>query len=254
MNLSYSLAYSLSSETFTEAPSSYVNPDKIPTYAKNNRFPRFLEVTVQYDRECFIPVLGLDATLDAIDTAIGEDSDNRPIKISYPLYVTDKYQNKRTADSIIQTINKTPVTWRLSEIITSKGLHYYGGQGLIFDEDWNLMMMCGYLIYIDRTNNIINIVRPECYISPDVFTENDILSKAVIKKVIPYISSHSINIPFTIQAHSAVIHDRASFFKGASVIIEPLKKWIYTTQSPYNIERLDEDIWRLLNENRGDLV
>lgn len=254
MNLSYALEYSLSSEIFAEAPDAYVDRRRVSKYADNTRFPRFLEVTIQYDTDCFIPVVGLSNTLKCInDVLIDEDSDDRPIKISYPLYVTDTYVNKRTSDSIIQFISKVSRTHRLREIVTSKGLRYYGGQGLIFDKDWNLMMMCGYVINIDRANVAINVKRHECHVSPDVFNKNDILSKTIIKKIIPYISSHRLHISSSI-INSDALYNSSISVSGAPVIIEPLKKWVYTTQSPYNIDRLDDDIWSFLNENRNDLV
>ena len=252
MTLSYSLEESIRNTLFKEGEirDCRVNVD-LPHYEDNSIYSRFFEITVPCEGTCFIPVLGMLATLHLISYRFEQESP-QPIKISYPLYVgaTD---TKRTADSIIQSINRCPVRARLCNIKTSKGLDYYGGQGLIFDENWAPLMICGFIIDIDIDGRTISIKHPICYVSPSVFENNDLLSKAIIKKIIPFISSRSILIPEVI-IHSPNVYYRSSDFCDIPVTIKPLGEYFRTPLFLNNKEDVSDSIWEFLSTNITDLL
>ena len=253
MTISYTLQNSLRNETFTEGGSRWYNNASIaPNYQNNAVFSRFLEVVIPYDGECFIPVLGLSNTINYIQQWFDRAHPTQPVKLSYPLYVGGS-ETKRTADSIIQSINRCPSNLRLSNIKTSKGLDYYGGQGLIFDEHWNPLMLCGFIVNIDRINKHITVVRPVCYISPVVFESNDILSKAIVKKVIPYISMQGVSVPSILRTSSYLIVD-STRFRNVPVTIESINNYFISPASPTIIEGLNDSIWDFLSENVIDLI
>lgn len=253
MTISYALERSLRNETFSENESRWYNNTSItPNYQNNTVFSRFLEVVIPYDGECFIPVLGLSKTLSYIQQWFDTVHPTQAVKLSYPLYVGGS-ETKRTADSIIQYINRCPNSLRLSNIKTSKGLDYYGGQGLIFDEHWNPFMLCGFIINIDRINKHITVVRPVCYVSPVVFESNDILSKAIIKKVIPYMSMQGVSVP-SILISSSNLTFNSNRFMNVPVTIEFINNYFTSSASPNMIENLDDSIWDFLLENVNDLV
>ena len=149
MTLAYSLEESIRNTLFKEGGirDYEVNVD-LPHYEDNSIYSRFFEIIVPCEGTCFIPVLGMRATLNLIRYRFEQESP-QPIKISYPLYV-GAIDTKRTADSIIQSINRCPVRASLCNIKTSIGLDYYGGQGLIFDENWAPLMICGFIIDIGK--------------------------------------------------------------------------------------------------------
>ena len=253
MTISYALQNSLWNETFAEGESRWYNNASIaPNYQNNAVFSRFLEVVIPYDGECFIPVLGLSNTINYIQQWFDRAHPTQPVKLSYPLYVGGS-ETKRTADSIIQSINRCPSNLRLSNIKTSKGLDYYGGQGLIFDEHWNPLMLCGFIINIDRINKHITVMKPVCYISPVVFESNDILSKAIVKKVIPYISMQGVSVPSILRTSSYLIVD-STRFRNVPVTIESINDYFISPASPTIIEGLDDSIWDFLSENVIDLI
>lgn len=253
MTISYALQSSLWNETFAEEESRWYNNASIaPNYQNNAVFSRFLEVVIPYDGECFIPVLGLSNTISYIQQWFNSVHPTQPVKLSYPLYVGGS-EIKRTADSIIQSINRCPSNLRLSNIKTSKGLDYYGGQGLIFGEHWNPLMLCGFIINIDRINRHITVVRPVCYISPVVLENNDILSKAIVKKVIPYISMYGVSVPFILRGRSYLTVD-STRFRNVPVTIESINHYFISPASPTVIEGLDDSIWDFLSENVNDLI
>lgn len=257
--ISYALESSLRNNTFAEGENNWYPPASIAVnYQNNTVFSKFFEVIVPYNGECFIPVLGLLDTLSHIQSWLDSIDPAQSIKFSYPLYVGGE-ETRKTADSIIQSINRCSRSRRLAHIKTCKGLDYYGGQGLIFDELWNPFMVCGFIINVDGINKTMSFVRPVCYVSPTVFVNGDILSKAIIKKVIPYISLHGISVPY---------RDRILFntneFKNVTVTITPIKGFIVSPtkpgtiksldKKPDTIENLDDSIWEFLHKNISDLI
>lgn len=253
MTISYALEGSLRNETFAERGDRWYNNAQIaPNYQNNAVFSRFLEVVLPYDGECFIPALGLSNTLSYIQQWFDSVHPTQPVKLSYPLYVGGS-ETRRTADSIIQSINRCPSSHRLANIKTSKGLDYYGGQGLIFDEHWNPLMLCGFIINIDRINRAMTVVRPVCYVSPVVFESNDILSKAIVKKVIPYMSMQGVAVP-SIFRSSSYLTFNSNRFRNVPVTIEFINDYFTSPASPNVIENLDGSIWDFLLENVNDLV
>ena len=250
MVISRALEYSLNNETFAEGPNRYIPRPPI-NYEDNTVFSRFFEVVLPYDGECFIPVLGLSNTLRYIRSWLDSVNPTQPVKLSYPLYV-GKSETKRTANSIIQSINHCESNLRLTNVETSKGLNYYGGQGLIFNEHWVPFMLCGFIMNIDRTSRTIHIIKPVCYISPVVFESNDLLSKAIIKKVIPYLSIHGVLAP-TIFRNYSVLYNYDSFWH-VPISIKYINDYFICPVEPNIIESLDDSIWSFLRENVNDLV
>ena len=257
--ISYALESSLRNNTFAEGENNWYPPASIAVnYQSNTVFSKFFEVIIPYNGECFIPVLGLSEALSRIQNWLDSIDPAQFIKFSYPLYVGGE-ETRKTADSIIQSINRCSRSRRLAHIKTCKGLDYYGGQGLIFDELWNLFMVCGFIINVDGINKTMSFVRPVCYVSPTIFVNGDILSKAIIKKVIPYISLHGISVPYRDR-----ILFNTSEFRNVTVTIAPIKGFIVsptkpgTTKSldgkPDTIENLDDSIWEFLRKNISDLI
>lgn len=250
MVISRALEYSLNNETFAEGRNRNI-PRPAINYEDNTVFSRFFEVVLPYDGECFIPILGLSDTLRYIRSLPDSVNPTQSVKLSYPLYV-GKSETKRTADSIIQSINNCESNLRLTNIETSKGLNYYGGQGLIFNEHWVPFMLCGFIMNIDSTSRTIHIIKPVCYISPVVFESNDLLSKAIIKKVIPYLSIHGISVPTIFRTYN-VLYNYNSFWH-VPISIKYINDYFICPVKPTIIENLDDSIWSFLRENVNDLV
>lgn len=257
---SYALESSLRNNTFAEGEDNWYQPASIAVNHQNNTvFSKFFEVTVPYNGECFIPILGLSNTLSCIQDWFASVAPAQFTKFSYPLYVGGE-ETRKTADSIIQSINRCSRGRRLAHIKTCKGLDYYGGQGLIFDELWNPFMVCGFIINVDGINRTMSVVRPVCYVSPTVFLNGDILSRAIIKKVIPYISLHGISVPY----RGRIPFNNTNEFRNVSVTIAPIKGFIVSPtkpgtiksldREPDTIENLDNSIWEFLRKNISDLV
>lgn len=257
---SYALESSLRNDTFAEGEDNWYQPAPIAVnYQNNTVFSKFFEVIIPYNGECFIPILGLSDTLSRIQDWLDTIDPTQFIRLSYPLYVGGE-ETRKTANSIIQSINRCSRSCRLAHIKTCKGLDYYGGQGLIFDELWNPFMVCGFIINVDGINKTMSVVRPVCYVSPTIFVNGDILSKAIIKKVIPYISLHGISVPCI----GRIPFNNTNEFRIVTVTIAPIKGFIVSPtkpgtiksldKKPDTIENLDSSIWEFLRKNISDLI
>lgn len=252
MTYPYSLLTSLENEAFQESYGWYPNVNREPCYAENDILSRILKVEVPYEGECFIPVLGFQDTLKVLQEWIALAEPIESIKLSYPLFVGGA-DSKKTANSIIQSINRCNRTLRLTNIKTSKGLDYYGGNGLIFDEHWNPLMLCGFNIEINRNQGVINVNNPVCYIDTNVFINNDILSKGIIKKVIPILSKYRVSSPsyFTTSSNEVVI---PPVFDSVPITVCSIDKYFEIPCKPINVENLDASIWEFLSNSISNII
>lgn len=248
MSISHSLERSLN-EMFSVSNSFYYPlVQEAPSEVNNKLFSRFLNIEIPTGGECFIPKLQYrelcNKLLDWLDS-----NPEAPLKVSYPLFVGGT-EEKKTGDSVIQSINRCNKLMRLSHIVTTKERDYYGGNGLIFTDRWNPIFMIGFIINIDKENRKITFKHPICYVSPRVFIEKDILSKTMIKKIIPHISSRGALSPTWITGN---YHYRISSeiipFLGVPVVVKYLENYFQTPVQPSNPNTFNEDIWEFLKEN-----
>lgn len=252
MTLSYSLENCLSN-FFVEKGRVY-NPDSSALYENNKVFQKFLEITIPYSGECFIPVVSLSNTISLLHEWFSDTNATHPIKISYPLSA-NRDELKRTGDAILQSIGNCPKNARLTYIRTLKDVEYYGGHGLIFDSKWTPIMLCGFIVNIDKANTIIQFIKPVCYVAPYVFTSNDIVSKAIIKKAIPFFATGIIHFPPSLMSPGYITFN-SDYLMHAHVTIENIDKYFVTPKEPSNSEivHLNDNIWTFLEKNVRDLI
>ena len=102
--------------------------------------------------------------------------------IIYPLVVSSS-DEKKAPDTILRRLFSIDDSYGLIRVITAKGTDYIGGTGLIFDQNWNPLMMTGMEIYHFYDNPVLY---PVLYVSPEVFSREDSISRAIVKKLIPW--------------------------------------------------------------------
>lgn len=135
----------------------------------------------------------------------------------------------KTSDSIIKNLFRRNGNFNMSFncIDTGKGYKYYGGRGLILDEDYRPLMICGYE---SRVINYIVQSPPKrvCLISPDVYTRNDMVSGCIVRKVIPFYSTCDIE---------------------TKIIISHLINDFIRVPVPPDANNVDEEIYNILSHN-----
>ena len=109
--------------------------------------------------------------------------------IMCPLVVSSS-DGKKAPDTILRRLFSIDDSYGLIRVITTKGTDYIGGTGLIFDQNWNPLMMTGMEIYhffCDKP-----VLYPVLYVSPEVFSREDSISRAIVKKLIPWYGSNFV--------------------------------------------------------------
>lgn len=237
---------------FVEASGGYFSRTlRDPNYDNNLLFHHFLQVDIEKDKEFFIPVLGLYNSFRAILAWMNANCPDDTLRLCYPLYVSAD-ATKKTGDSIIQAISDCPSNLRLVKINTTKGIDYYGGGGIAMDDKWNPLMLLGYQVKLDLVDSKIQVIRPSCKIDPSVFTNADILSKAIIKKVIPFFSYNSLTYPYLGYLSGTVTFPDSMGY--IPINIEKLNPFFTEVTSPKDLGNIDDEIYECLNNNLDKII
>ena len=193
----------------------------------NNVFRRSLIIEVNDEIE--IPVIAREHFENLVLEKINYPLAVGTKRIILPLYDNAPSQERRTFDSIImQMFNNVEFNMRLQKITTSKDEVYYGGKGIIFDENYTPLLLCTLAarkVHTEESGNSMVYYRPVCHVSPKVFLESDkLINKGIIKKLIPFYTSEEVRFPdcmFGVNPESkkvkVVVDNFDKFF------IEPIK-------------------------------
>lgn len=108
--------------------------------------------------------------------------------LKIPLFVGLE-QEKRTSNSVIRAMFETSIHDRLTKVKTTSGLTYYGGAGIIFNEN----MDCLFLSTVKyRFEDDLKLIKSTAYINPKVFMSNNPIEKTIIKKLIPTLITEKV--------------------------------------------------------------
>lgn len=162
-----------------------------------------------------------------IPCCIGYDFQSRPSagrNLAYymtRLFLTE-IKFKRTVPTCLKCINELSIG-KIAEIVTSKGERYYGARGLILDRNKEPLLM-GVVRY--RLNVLGEYIStsyiPKVYISPKVFFNMDMISKAIVKHLIPQLAENNIQILIeTPTQFIGVIPDGAAI-TGGNLLVQEL--------------------------------
>ena len=124
-----------------------------------------------------------------------------------PLYVSNRpVETKKTGDSIMNFLYNIPLTDRLVKFMVN-GQIYYCATGLILDSNFEVLFMSTFIDSLDE-NFRITKNRNALNISPKTFTNNDLVSKTIVTKMLPIYISNNVNrvkIEFFIKDMSYLI-------------------------------------------------
>lgn len=164
----------------------------------NNVFSRSLIIDIKSD-EMEIPIIARNYYEGIIEHNINSPDAYEVEKVVLPLYANTPNVIRRTFDSIIMQMFNTGFGSRLQKITTCKGEVYYGGKGIILEEDYTPLLLCTLTArkVHDNGKDYITYNRPICHINPKVFTDpNKLVNKGIIKKIIPFFSNTKVYFPY----------------------------------------------------------
>lgn len=221
----------------------------------NNVFRRNLVIEVNND-EIEVPVIARNQFESIISSELSGNICTRFDKIILPLYDNKCSQGRRTFDSIIrQMFTNVEYSERLQKVITNKGEVYYGGRGIILDEDFTPLLMCTLTAKkrtpVEELGSLMYYCRPVCHINPKVFLEPDkLINKGIIKKLIPIYTGNSIPIPTAYGVfRTNNIDDRK-----VKVIIDNFDKFFTVPTKPTPSTCSNDILNECLVENIEDII
>ena len=213
----------------------------------NNVFNRSIIVDLNKD-EIELPVI---AIRHFEDLATSKSSSSHCEKVVFSLYNNSFSQTRRTFDSIMyQFFAGTSYNCRLLKITTNKGEVYYGGKGIIFDGNYNPLLLCTLKARrVVKDNECYTAYyRPVCYVHPRVFTEpNTIVNKGIIKKLIPFYTSHNMSFPL------GPFRDEAEN-KRVQVIVDDFDRFFIKPVKPKLSSCTNELLNQCLVDNIEDII
>lgn len=127
---------------------------------------------------------------------LNEDPNVTP-KYAFPLYVGQTGTRFRTADSLIRSsMSCVSYSNRLTEFVQiSTHDKYYGGKGILFDKNFNLLLICTYRSSLTVEPKEIKLKEKIVHISPRVFLDsNNFINKNIVKKLLPYLLESNIRV------------------------------------------------------------
>ena len=170
--------------------------EAIPYNDVSHRFPsspsfrKFLQVDMSKD-SFEIPTIMAGVTLNYFSNP--EKIANTPLYV-FPLYVGRDIGIYKTSDSIVRHLIRTSYDDRLSKVSTQSGSIFYGGKGLLLDETFDPLLLCTLKCHkVFQDGGVCKIImdNPIVHVNPKVFFDTvGLLSKSIVKKVIPYYLSH----------------------------------------------------------------
>lgn len=174
-------------------------------------------------------------------------------QIAMPLYYDRNTVTKNTSDAIIRCFFlETPAgNERLSKVTTKKGEVYYGGNGMIFDQHMEPLVL--YTATVTGMTPVILARRPmrvkaiisafNVRVSPQVLLKDSTLKKSIISKAIP-----------------SLVSSRFASMRGVAsgkpitpkIVIEDLSEWIKKPAKVGSPQTFQEDMRKFLS--REDIV
>lgn len=177
------------------------------------------------------------------------------------LYTNCSSQSRRTFNSIMREFFcLVSFNQRLLKVTTSKGETYYGGCGLILDEGFNPLLMCGLKARKRITEDdgcigvSIQYYRAICRVSPAVFAEpNKLINKGIIKNLIPLYTTMDIDFSIASPIASPNISNNPDSRK-VEVIIDDFSKFFITPIAPTPSKCSNDALNKCLNDNIEDIL
>ena len=228
------------------------------TFDNNNVFNRSLVIDITGD-DIEIPSIARVLYEAVIYRNLPPNGTGDIGSVVLPLYINSYTQTKRTFNGIMREFFcRVPYSKRLLTIITSKGEVYHGGHGLILDENFNPLLMCGLKarkLVVKDTENEENVYmqyyRAICHVNPIVFAEpNKLINKGIIKKLIPLYTSTDTAFPISLSAKFSIAPES----RKVEVIIDDFSKFFITPTVPVPNKCNNEALNKCLNDNIEDIL
>lgn len=188
---------------------------------------------------CMVPILNF-IHKEALQGTSAGNSYKELDSIVYPLYHVVSRNNVRTTKSLLSNTLSHQTSDKLIKCTASTGFVYYGQRGMFLDSDYNILFLCTCTFKEVQEGECLEVDKVNIYINPKVFSSNDLLSKAIIKVLIPFYSECSVSIHTLVKSGRQIGYENC--YKKVTLIIEDVtSKYIHSTIKPKN-DSINEEL------------
>lgn len=227
-------------------------------WERNNVFSKFFIADIT-GPEIIVPVVMRGHVEGIISSSIVHNAIT-PIKkeVVFPIYVRDYNPDVRTADSFISKVFTESPEAGLSRV-TIKDTTYIGSRGCIFNNDGKLLMLCTlvgrYLLHNQPDDSFFGTVKGftydevRLYIHSDVVkSESDVVCKAIMNKIMPFILSSEFRKPYSQNIRCFDLNHPTR----TTAIIDDISRFVRTPT--FSSDYTDDDINNMLNVRASEVA
>ena len=227
-------------------------------WERNNVFSKFFIADIT-GPEIMVPIVMRGHVEEVISSSIVYHAMTHVRKeVVFPIYVRDYSTAARTAESFISRVFAESPESGLSRV-TVKDTAYIGGRGCIFDDDGKLLMLCAlagrYMFHDQPGDSFFGTVKGftydevRLYIHSDVVrSESDVVCKAIMNKIMPFMLSSEFRKPYS---QNARCFDAGNSIR-TTVVIDDISRFVRTPA--FNSDYTDEDINDMLGVRASEVA
>lgn len=213
---------------------------------RESRCDRSFGVSVVADKiggMLFVPTMCAKQVIDVISVRGSTVRGGIVMPLSRP-----SREVKKTSNAIISRLYNSE-SWydgvhrNFSYIDTTKGYGYYGSRGIILDDNHLPLMICGFEVQLFPITRVpcYKFIRPICLISSRVFEREDMVSKVIVKKVMPYLSGKKMYM------WDSMGRTQGEEGRMKIIVSDELDKFIHVATPPSEMD-IDDTIYNILDE------
>lgn len=222
------------------------------TLDNHNAFNRLFVIDVSSD-EIEVPAFARSVVENVVSDKLQFPHITHTSKIVIPMYVNTLNQSRRTADSIVNVFfSRVNFNQRLQKVTTNKGEVYYGGKGIILDNDFNILLLCTIVCkrMEDGGRQMMSYYKPIIHVSPQVLRGEGLIAKSILKKVIPFYLSHNI---YSVNTYN---YFRCDIPEGTKpqILIDDVSKFIENPAKPTPQKCSDDMLNQILVDYADDVL
>lgn len=240
---------------------SYYTSTKSPTltynllFNKNNVYNKIFTIETEKDNTFEIPIFNKYLVEYILSNKIKPvDGLNKDIIFKFPIYQNSNIENCASSTTLLNKMLSTDNNKVLTLCIYKDEYEYYGGNGIILDKEFNILLLSVLKAEINKHDDIFKLVykKPILYVSPLIFSEpKDPLNKIIINKIIPYYVNNVT--PYMNHYIASNIKRLENNCRKADIIIKDCNNYITSPEPPKVSEDINEELNTFIVDNIKDI-
>lgn len=224
-------------------------------FDKNNVYNKLFTIEIEKNNTFEISIFNKYLIENVLSAKINPlEGLDKNIVFKFSLYQNSNTENCASSNTLINKMLSTNTNKVLTRCIYKDEYEYYGGNGIILNKEFNILLLSVLKAEISKHNDIFKLIykKPILYVSPLVFLEpKDSLNKIIINKIIPYYVN---NVTPYINYYPAInIKKLENNCKKADIIIKDCNNYITSPEPPKVNEDINKELNNFIVDNIKDI-